>query len=59
MVIKKSTFVTFKVEGLFISLFHGKGMELLVDGLCSSAVNSEIFARVVFSQNFAVKMFCQ
>ena len=47
MVIKKSTFVTFK------------GMELLVDGVCSSAVNSEIFARVVFSQNFAVKMFCQ
>ena len=29
---KKSTLVTFKVEGLVISLFYGKGVELLVDG---------------------------
>ena len=57
MVIKKSTLVTFKVEGLVISLIYGKGVELLVDGVCSSTVNSEIFARHVFSRNFAVKMF--
>ena len=55
---KKSTLVTFKFEGLVISLSYGKGVELLVNGVCSSTVNSEIFPRVVFSRNFAMMMFC-
>ena len=56
--ILKSTLVTFKVEGLVISLFYGEGVELLVDGVCSSTVNTVIFARVVSSRNFAMMMFC-
>ena len=43
--------------GLVISLFYGKREELLVEGVRFSTVNSEIFARVVCSRNFAVKMF--
>ena len=47
MVLIKSTLVTFKAEGLAINLFYGEGVELLVEGVRSSTVNSEIFARVV------------